>query len=67
MMMEINQVYFKQLMEHLHLHSDKKLEILAGGDGNEKDHDITITALKEEFKLLQMKMGQLQSKHKIFF
>ena len=30
----------------LHLHSDKKLEIAAGGDGNEKDDDITITALK---------------------
>ena len=64
--MEINQVCSKQLMEHLHLHSDKKIEIAAGGNENEKDEDITITSLKGGFLSLQMKMDQLQSKHLIF-
>ena len=62
LMMEINQVCSKQLMEHLHLHSDKKIEIAAGGDGNEKDDDITITALKGGILIIANENGSVTIK-----
>lgn len=46
----------------LHLHSDKKLEIAAGGDGNEKDDDITITALKGGVSIIANENGSVTIK-----
>ena len=46
----------------LHLHSDKKIEIAAGGDGNEKDDDITITALKGGVSIIANENGSVTIK-----
>ena len=46
----------------LHLHSDKKIEICAGGDGNEKDDDISITALKGGITIIANENGSVTIK-----
>ena len=45
-----------------HIHSDKKLEIAAGGDGNEKDDDISITALKGGITIIANENGSVTIK-----